>query len=302
VAEYLSHYTTRAGLEGMAASKAFWATNFLDVNDTSEFLYAWTIVMRDAAALALEKVPSEMKRPDYDMDEEARRLAITNLDMVGKGDGYGHLYMTSFARAANEDQNKRGILTLWDRYTKHEGYCLQFARGDIEHLMQLDSWRSNYGWLGLNNVSYGVNKYTHTYRELRYQLAQAIILQMLRARGDIKIEPDWTKMWADSYLVRQLMNFCATHKDPCYEDEREVRIFGYPAEQAEARVCTGIAMRKPIRSTPNGKRYIVFGEHWTPGIVPRRIIIGTKANPDIRNVLAMYDGTPQVALAALPVA
>jgi hypothetical protein len=144
---YLSHYTSRAGLEGIAETHSLWGTNFLHANDSSEFLYAWRILMQDGAREALKHIPNSQKRPDYDMEAEALRLETLLGDSMKSGDGYGQLYMTSFARSATEDQERRGILTLWDRYTQHEGYCLQFDRDDLEHMMRLDSWRSNYGAL-----------------------------------------------------------------------------------------------------------------------------------------------------------
>lgn len=299
---YLSHYTTRAGLEGIAQTKSFWATNFLDVNDKAEFVYALKVLMVDAVTLALKKVPPEFKRVEHDMDGEAQRLIAELKTSFTSNDGYGHLYMTSFARAANEDQDRRGILSLWRHYTNYEGYCLQFERTDVEHLLRLDSWKANYVSGGLTEVKYGVDKETQSYRELRHQVEQSIILQLIRAMPDIRIEPEWQKMWADSYLMRRLVEFCATHKDPCFVDEREVRIFGYPAERAEARVFTGIAARKEICKTASGKRYIVFGEHWKPGIEPRRIIIGPHASRDIESIKAMFANPPEIAFANMPVA
>ena len=35
----LSHYTSQAGLEGIARSKCLWATDFLELNDNSEMEY-----------------------------------------------------------------------------------------------------------------------------------------------------------------------------------------------------------------------------------------------------------------------
>jgi hypothetical protein len=300
--KYLSHYTTRAGLEGIARSQTLWGTNFLDLTDTSEFLYAWRVLMLDAAKCALKNVPAELKRPDYDMDAEALRLGDSYRDMLKAGDGYDSLYVTSFARAANEDQEQRGILTLWRHYNGHEGYCLQFTQEDLEHMFQLDSWRSNYASLGFAQVRYGVNKATRCYEELLHQVTQNMTVQMLRAQPDLPIEPKWQGMWADSYLARRILDFCATHKDPLFEDEREVRLFGYPLAQAESRIFLGVAGRKKIQGRPGGKRYVEFGENWGPGISPRRIIIGVKADKAIDSIIEQFPIRPQVLHADLPIA
>ena len=90
---FLSHYTSRAGLEGIAESHSLWGTNFLCVNDSSEFLYAWRILIRDAAEEALKQVPDHQKRPDYNLEAEALRLGTVLRDSSSMSDGYGHLYM-----------------------------------------------------------------------------------------------------------------------------------------------------------------------------------------------------------------
>lgn len=299
---YLSHYTNRSGLEGIAETHSLWGTNFLDVNDSSEFLYAWSLLLQDALRDVLNHIPDDQKRPDCNLDAETEHIASMLRGSIKGGEGYGHLYMTSFAQAATDDQEHRGILTLWDRYTRHQGYCLQFDRDDLKRMMSLDSQRSNYGALGLKRVCYGIDPDAYDYRELRSQLAQRLIVQMLRTRPDLRVEPKWQGMWAESYLERQILDFCATHKDPCFEDEREIRLFGYPVAQAESRVFFGMAYRKPIRTTANGKRYVVFGESWKPGIWPRRIIIGAKADPNIDAPAAKFPNRPEVVHAELPIA
>jgi hypothetical protein len=299
---YLSHYTTRAGLEGIAETHSLWGTNFLRVNDSSEFLYAWRILMQDVAREVLSRIPDDQKQAGTDMKIEALQLESALYDFMKSGDGYGDLYMTSFARAANDDQERRGILTLWDRYTRHEGYCIQFDRRDVERMMELDSWRSNYGALGLKEVHYGIDQNNYNYEKLRLQMAQNMIAKMLRMRPDLRVEPKWRESWAEDYLIRQIWDFCATHKDPCFEDEREIRLFGYPLPQTESRVFLGIASPKAIRTSGNGKRYVVFGENWRPGISPRRIIVGTKADPNIGSLVAKFPKPPEVAHANLPIA
>ena len=169
-------------------------------------------------------------------------------------------------------------------------------------MIRLDLYRSNYCELGLREVRYGIDRNSNDYRELRFQMAQNMIVQMLQARPDLKIEPKMRNMWADSDLSRKILAFCATHKDPCFEDEREVRLFAYPLPAAESRVFEGPAFRKPIRTMPEGKRYVVFGEDWQPGISPRRIVIGTKADPNIDALVAKFPNRPEVLHANLPIA
>ncbi|MBU2537721.1 MAG: DUF2971 domain-containing protein [Proteobacteria bacterium] len=299
----LSHYTTRAGLEGIAKTRTFWATNFLEVNDTSEFFYGWQQLYQAAIEKVMGLIPNEKKLPGHNIETTCENVTNQFRQFFQSTDnGYGHLYVTSFARGKTEDHDKRGIRTLWELYNGHKGYCLQFDQNDVQRMLDLDSWKSNYESLGMAEVKYGVDRKGHDFGVLCYQLTQQLLLQIIRTRNDIRVEPQWDRMWADSAVYRKLMEFCATHKDPCYEDERELRIFAYPSIASEARVFTGIASKKQIRTSPSGKQYIAFGEHWKPGIAPKRVIIGTKADGDIDSILANYSPVPQKAFANMPIA
>jgi hypothetical protein len=296
----LSHYTTKDGLEGIAKSKTLRATSFLQLNDPSEYFYAWEILQRGALRLAIEKMPPGLIPATVDID--AHVTASTEQFRVLFSGDRGLMYVVSFATASTEDHERRGILTIWDRYTKHEGYCLQFAEEDIRQLLELELMKASYAALSLEKVTYGVNTGAYQYKTLCYQLAQLFLLQAMRARPDLRIEPDFANVWAESYLHRKLMEFCAKHKDPCYEDEREVRIFAFPADEAIPRPFMGIAGIKRRRQAPTGKGYVDLGEYWAPKLTPRRIIIGTKADPNISGALAHYDPIPEIAFAKLPVA
>lgn len=217
-------------------------------------------------------------------------------------EGYGHLYVTSFARGQTPDHEERGILTLWDRYTNLEGYCLQFKQDDVKRMLELEASKASYAWLELANVKYGIDESESQFRELSFQLSQKFLLRVMQDRKDRRLNVQFEKMWPDSIFEQKVMRFCATHKDPCYEDERETRIFGYPAEGAQIKFLTGIASKKPIQTTAAGKKYLVIGNIWRPGIEPRRIIIGPKANPDIANIVTLFAHPPIVAHAGLPIA
>lgn len=169
----LSHYTSRAGLEGMARSRSFWATNFLELNDANEFFYAWGILQRDAYVESMKVMPDDLKRPDFDLEAGLQTAKQQFRDLLSGAEGYGHVYVTSFARGTTDYHDRQGIMTLWERYTQHQGYCLQFEREDLENTLRLDSWRSNYATLGLQDIKYGVNKNTHTYRDLVFPIRPA---------------------------------------------------------------------------------------------------------------------------------
>lgn len=297
----LSHYTTREGLDGIAETRVFWATSFMDLNDKSEYFYAWRSLLLGAKEQFLLRIPEKARPKSDDYDSVMGKVSDDLRVQMAQTDGVGHMYVTSFARGTTEDHKRRGILTIWDRYTAHKGYCLQFEQADVERMVRLDAMKTNYVSLALTEVKYGIDTSAFDYKELCFQLAQFFLSQVARQRFDLGVTPDYEKIWAVSHLLRKLMDYCGKHKDPCYEDEREVRIFAYPAENAEGRVFTGIADIKARHTSPSGKKYIKLGEHWRPGIVPRRIIVGTKANSDIASILAKYVPSPEVLFADLPV-
>jgi hypothetical protein len=297
----LSHYTDRGGLEGIARSKAFWATNFLNVNDTTEYFFAWKQIIGHALDAMLSQLPVDLKRADIDLEAHTTASIEQFRSFVNPMEGYGHLYVTSFARGQTPDHEERGILTLWDRYTNLEGYCLQFEQTDVTRILELEASKASYAWLGLANIKYGIDESEREFKELSFQLSQKLLLRVAQDRPDRRLDIQFEKMWPDSTFEQRTMRFCATHKDPCYEDEREMRIFGYPAEKTQIQFLTGIASKKPIQKTATGKKYIIVGNIWRPGIEPCRIIIGPRANPDIAKILAMFAHPPVVAHADLPI-
>ncbi len=297
----LSHYTKRAGLVGILSSGTLWATNFLDLEDTSEFFYAFDLLCRDAFHYAMSQIPNELKLPNHNLDAAFDALKSDLVNSLKSQDGYGQLYVVSLARGTTPDHEQRGIFTLWDRYTKHEGYCLQFSEQHIREKLKSELSKGSYAWAGLKRVTYGVDTSEPEFRALSFQLGETMLLQAARATGYSNIPIQFQSHWAQTYLVRRLLDYCATRKDPCFADEREVRIFAYPAEQAVARVFTGVAYRKQIRVGPTGRRYVAIGEHWRPGIAPQRIIVGARADFEITPLLAVHGLDIEVSKSNLPV-
>jgi hypothetical protein len=297
----LSHYTSRAGLEGIARTGTLWATDFISGRDTAEYFYGWDALQRAAYRYAFERIPEDMRNAATDIEALSRGSTQQFRSLLTGTDGYGHLYMTSFARGTKEDHDKRGILTIWERYTQHQGYCLQFERGDVEHMMRLETSKGNYDWVNMCEVKYGTEEDTWSFRALANQLGEQFLLQAARSRDGHRIPVKFEDHWAPTYLLRRIMDYCGSHKDPCYEDEREFRIFAYPSTQSEARVLTGIASRKTLKAH-NGRRYLALGEFWRPPIAPKRIIIGIRADPNIEHIVAQFASRPEIAHANLPVA
>jgi hypothetical protein len=69
-------------------------------------------------------------------------------------------------RRENENQERQGILTIWDCYTRLEGYCLQFDPSEVDVLLQQEFIRRNYALLELSPVQYGLDEPDSEYQAL----------------------------------------------------------------------------------------------------------------------------------------
>jgi hypothetical protein len=56
----LSHYTNRAGLEGIARSKTLWATRFTELNDKTEMEYGYVEISKLALKAALAEIDKHL--------------------------------------------------------------------------------------------------------------------------------------------------------------------------------------------------------------------------------------------------
>lgn len=298
--KYLSHYTSRDGLIGIANSGALWATNFLQLNDSSEYFYAYEALQRDAYDYAMQRIPEDLKLPGIDIKTQSRKLIEEYKKTVASSDGYGQLYVISFASGSTQDHDERGMLTLWDRYTQNMGYCVQFDRAHIKQKLDSELMKAAYFWAELVRVTYGCDKTSPEFTTLTEELGEALLLQVARTYGDDRIKPDLVNRMVPSLLERKILAYCAKHKDPFFEDEREIRLVLFPSPISQARVFTGVASAKKIRTSPTGKKYIAFGEHWKPGIAPARIIIGPRADPDIDGIIKAFNPPPQIFRADVP--
>lgn len=299
MADVLSHYTSMAGLEGIAKSGSLWASNFLSLNDTTEFLFAFTDIMKEALRALVADVPFT---PVASVERAMSGIESTFRKAFEAQDVYEQLYVTSFAMGKNEDENNRGVLTLWDRYTQNKGYCLQFNKSDISDRLGLEASGFSYASLSLSPVSYGIDRAEREYLEIIDQMKMQLILFVQKARSDLRFPYKFDGMWADSVLAARFTHFCARHKDPCFVDEREFRIMAFPLNKNVVVPLRGIALKKVIKTKPTGGKYLSIGEDWRPGLSPIRIIIGPKADPNIDGILSLFHKRPKVELCNLPIA
>lgn len=280
----LSHYTSRAGLEGIASSKCIRATKFSQLNDKREIEYGYIEFVRRALLgvfAELDKIMLRKPGVTLDLTDGEQRLVEQFRNSFRGDKGSEPLYVASFAKGKTEDHDNRGMLTLWDRYTKLQGYCLQFRESDVRKIIDLESGQWNYAFLTLDNVQYGMDEGTSEYKELAFQIKQYLLIEVLKGMPTLPIQPAHEQMWPFTTFSTRMLRYIAKHKDPFFEDERETRIIGVPAKVAQARFLTGAAMVKHPKDHEDGRQYIGIGEDWRPGLEPCRIIIGPRADKNI---------------------
>jgi hypothetical protein len=299
----LSHYTNRAGLESIARSKTLWATRFTELNDKREMEYGFVELMTRALRATMDEVsallnPEERRPMNYDAAGE--QIAIRFRLMFEGTSAHEPLYVFSFAKGKTDDQDRRGILTLWDRYTHLEGYCLQYEATEVRKLLELEATRRNYALLDLAAVHYGIDEDDQEYKELLFQLKQYLLIEVARGKPGLGVQPQYDKLWPITKLGFRLLNFYSKHKDPFFEDERETRIIAVPAKEGDSRPLIGLALRKPVLTMSDGRHYIDIGVDWSSRIEPLRIIVGPKAVRDLDAVLALFDRKPEVYVTDFP--
>jgi hypothetical protein len=202
---YLSHYTSRAGLEGIVRSKSIRATMFSQLNDKREIEYGYVEFFRRGFLAIFDEIDKVMLRiPDVKIpiaDAEKAFAEIFRQQFAGEKTSEP-LYIASFARGTTKDHDERGLLTLWDRYTKLEGYCVQYSEEDVRKMIQLETSSRHYAFLTLDNVHYGMDENAREYRQLAFQVKQLLLIEVLKGIPTLPLKPEFNKMWP--FLTSQL--------------------------------------------------------------------------------------------------
>jgi hypothetical protein len=201
--------------------------------------------------------------------------------------GAARLFVASFVAPNEPHQAQLGVLTMWQKYTNNEGYCLVFDRGEVEELIARERALFDYQSLDLVPVSYGFDPASEA--QLMFQMTQRM-LDSVKLRS-LKKLVDRRRWWVELEYARELVRFCARQKSPFWQDEREVRIAAIPTE---ARVPTPPERRKEVHLRSNGKHYLKIGEGSKETIEPIQIIVGPKATQDIDEIVHMFARAPKV--------
>jgi hypothetical protein len=304
----LSHYTDFRGLVGIVKSQSLRATEFSTMNDSSEFVYALQILGEEAVRKFKTEFPDksifgDVLSGDY-AQSVSRQFSEFLKSVILSNAGYGSYFTTSFARGKNEDEDERGILTLWDRYTQLKGYCLQFDVNKIFKRIRTEADRYSYELIDAFEVEYGIDQKSAQFVKLASNLCYFTIESVLRDLGRLDLMGR-TKKLPFELFASELILYCLRHKDPQFIDEREFRIIASPHAKILTTSFTGLKLLKTIHSQSiNGKerRFIILNENELPGIRAERIIVGSKVEPDERSLLQeLWPTMPAIENCTIPI-
>jgi hypothetical protein len=188
---------------------------------------------------------------------------------------------------------------LW-KQVGEDGYCLQFSSDEVERFLQREAQRFNHAFIRLTPVSYALDEHRPEFSDLRFQFKERLLAFVASKRPDVQLKLKHENWWPDPYFFAALMSYCAQHKDPYFEDEREFRVIAAPADEGQGRILEGFAEKKKIKMTPSGRRYINIGDGWDYGIDPTKILIGPRASRDIDDITSRFRRRPEVLFADSP--
>lgn len=297
MAKLCHHYTTEQGLFGIVRSQALHAIDFIALKDKTEFVYTLSAIFEEVITQMLPQIPEDI-RDKIKGVEHIHSLIPKYINALRKhveeSDGYGSLYVTSFARGKNENEDEIGIPHLWQNYAKNDGFCLQFSRERINRLITHEKERHSYSCIDLVEVKYGIDRQSSDFKYLVAQMSLQTQKYLLLVTNDLRLETDFRKIHPDSYFLRKLFIFCGQHKDPAFAEEREVRIFACPENVCIPQFLTGVSLPKKIHKQKNGTRYIYLGKTVLPGVIPYRILMGPNAELPMWKREALYPHQPQI--------
>jgi len=277
----------------------------MDVNDKTELIYGLTEFNKKSLAKAWAQMQKRMRPEDrnvpFDPDDFGSKLAAQYREMFSGLKASEHLFVTSFAKHRNKDHEQRGIRTLWELYTDNKGYCLQFDEAEIIELLKKERTQRNYAILELGEVRYQFDENDPQTARLLFENEQRLLHEVRLAKPGLGLWPEYNKLMPFAEFAQRMMTYCARHKDPYFEDEREVRILAVPAHEYDLRLLPGTAARKELKLRPDNKRYIELGTDWPGAIEPVRILVGSRASPDLGDVLRLFNRKPEVLTTTFPV-
>ncbi len=186
----LFHYTTPAGLAGILTEKAFWASDYRFLNDTSEFQYGKAILKK-----SIQMYQSDIETASV----EAWHLVSSRLDNIDSSRTVA--FVASFTTEGD-------LLSQWRGYNAGQGFAIGI-NGD---------------WLNQNAIAQGFALAPVVYdKETQERLAMAAANLLVTMLQDANYDPTRisntvSKWWKHALKVALIF------KDKHFSEEREQRL------------------------------------------------------------------------------
>ena len=212
----LYHYTSQAGLLGIATTRMLWATNMAYLNDTSEYEYGSNVIR---AAIKRRRTAESEKHDKF--------LAETESAFSAKAHDFCQASLTESG----------DLLSQWRGYTENgNGYCVGFDANAIRARAGVDG-----EWL-LTRCEYRPSR--------QEEMAEALVDQWFQSWEKVNAAPQklgfWENLFGPSFEFAIAANVLAlSFKDPSYSEEREWRVVINESGTEKVRFRTGKSMITP---------------------------------------------------------
>lgn len=163
VYEKLYHYTTWDGLLGILRTQTLWATHYRFLNDYSEIvLFRDKLVslilpyVEEGYKMLIKKSPSIQQKIrqkgglSHVIQHDAEVIVDAHYSATGD-----EIYILSFCgQHKNPYINSNGLLSQWRGYGSGGGFALEFNTQKLEHILDKEAKRFEYGPTHLSDLIY----------------------------------------------------------------------------------------------------------------------------------------------------
>lgn len=298
----LYHYTNWDGLVGIIENRCLWATHHRFLNDYSE-----TLLLKDKLIeLAKPVVHGEYQNilnshPDRQqiikrIDDRGGFEAVAHHDSIVMVTGmyktlpHDGLYIASFCGESEDEYiNTNGVLSQWRGYGRNGGFALVFDTLSLESTLGKEFERFDYSGGGLADVVYSDDEEGFK-REFTSQFSHlhGYIGDMFRCFCNGALSPT---VQNNRNALPAFLGCISRYKHRGFKEEKEVRIYAYPAVHNESYRSLPIADKdqlKPEKERKFHKRngenvpYIELFDALDEDLPIERIIVGPHRNRDAR--------------------
>lgn len=247
--QYLYHYTTAAGLQGIVESQQLWATNIAYLNDAEEHIGFFdrrlprlleepirTAVAEIAntasgrsridACGGVEKTVEEL------MEVLVSTLRSTTLKL-------NKPYVTAFCSAIQKHTPDDGLLSQWRGYGTDGGYAIVFETNGLQQLLDEESKSFHYQFSVWGDVEYYDQDTSQKAAYPETLEREAIIQQTIRS-FILTNKPEELDALAEPIAALSCM-----HKHRGFVEEAEVRIVAVPSNAELFKLAQNSGDKRP---------------------------------------------------------